>query len=97
MLKEFRTSRKMTQQKFANYIGVPRSTYESWESARRKPSPEKQRRINMAIRMIKAYEIANNCYNALENQETKPRFTWKRKLLKLFVMMLIVLILVVLY
>jgi DNA-binding XRE family transcriptional regulator len=97
MLKEFRTSRKMTQQRFANYIGVPRATYESWENGRRKPSPEKQRRINMAIRRIKAYEVANSHYNALESYETKPRFSLKRKLLKLFVIMLIVLILVVLY
>lgn len=97
MLKEFRTSRKMTQQRFANYIGVPRTTYVSWENGRRKPSPEKQRRINMAIRRIKAYEVANSYYNALESYETKPRFSLKRKLLKLFVMMLIVLILVVLY
>jgi transcriptional regulator with XRE-family HTH domain len=97
MLKEFRTSRKMTQQRFANYIGVPRSTYESWESGRRKPSPEKQRHINMAIRRIKAYEVANSYYNALESYETKPRFTWKRKLLKLIVFILIVIILTVLY
>lgn len=97
MLKEFRTSRKMTQQRFSNYIGVPRSTYALWESGVRKPSPEKQRRINMAIRRIKAYEVANSYYNALESYETKPRFSLKRKLLKLFAMMLIVLILVVLY
>lgn len=97
MLKEFRTSRKMTQQKFANYIGVPRTTYESWENGRRKPSPEKQRHINMAIRRIKAYEVANAYYNALESHETKSRFSWKRKLLKLFVIILIVLILTVLY
>ena len=97
MLKEFRTSRKMTQQKFANYIGVPRTTYESWENGRRKPSPEKQRHINMAIRRIKAYEVANSYYNALESYETKPRFSWKRKLIKLFVIILIVLILTVLY
>ena len=64
MLKEFRTSRKMTQQEFANYIGVPRTTYESWENGRRKPSPEKQMHINMAIRRIKAYESANSYYNA---------------------------------
>lgn len=97
MLKEFRTSRKMTQQRFANYIGVPRSTYESWENGRRKPSPEKQGHINMAIRRIKAYEVANSYYNALESYETKPRFTWKRKLLKLIVFILIVIILTVLY
>lgn len=89
MLKEFRTSREMTQQRFANYIGVPRATYESWENGRRKPSPEKQRRINMAIRRIKAYEVANSYYNALERYETKPRFSWKRKLLKLLLLVLV--------
>lgn len=97
MLKEFRTSRKMTQQEFAKYIGVPRTTYESWENGRRKPLPENQRHINMAMRRIKAYESANNSYNSLESYEKKPRFTWKRKLLKLLVMFIIVLILAVLY
>lgn len=97
MLKEFRTSRKMTQQEFANYIGVPRTTYESWENGRRKPSPEKQRHINMAIRKIKAYEVANFYYNELERYETKPHFSLKSKLLKLIVFILIVIILTVLY
>ena len=97
MLKEFRTSRKMTQQEFANYIGVPRTTYESWENGRRKPSPKNQRHINMAMRRIKAYEVANSYYNALERYEKKPRFSWKRKLLKLLVMIIIILILAVLY
>ena len=97
MLKEFRTSRKMTQQEFSNYIGVPRTTYESWENGRRKPSPKNQRHINMAMRRIKAYEVANSYYNALESYETKPHFSWKRKLLKLFVMIIIVLILAMLY
>ena len=97
MLKEFRTSRKMTQQEFANYIGVPRTTYESWENGRRKQSPKNQRHINMATRRIKAYEVANSYYNALESYEKKPRFSWKRKLLKLLVMIIIVLILAVLY
>ena len=97
MLKEFRTSRKMTQQEFAKYIGVPRTTYESWENGRRKPSPKNQRHINMAIRRLKAYEVANSYYNALESFEKKPSFTWKRKLLKLLVMIIIVLILTVLY
>ena len=97
MLKEFRTSRKMTQQEFAKYIGVPRTTYESWENGRRKPSPKNQRHINMAIRRIKAYEVANSYYNSLERYETKPHFSWKRKLLKLFVLIIIILILAVLY
>ena len=97
MLKEFRTSRKMTQQEFANYIGVPRTTYESWENGRRKQSPKNQRHINMATRRIKAYEVANSYYNALESYEKKPHFSWKRKLLKLLVLIIIVLILVVLY
>ena len=97
MLKDFRTSRKMTQQEFAKYIGVPRTTYESWENGRRKPLPENQRHINMAMRRIKAYEVANSYYNALERYETKPHFSLKRKLLKLLVAFIITLIIVVLW
>ena len=97
MLKQFRTSRKMTQKEFANYLGIPRTTYSSYERGYRKPSIERQRFIESAIKMIKTREMAAAYYSALSREKSRPTFLSKRKLLKLFVMFLIILILVVLY
>lgn len=97
MLKTFRQQHKLTQGKMAEYIGVPRTTYQSWEKGRRNPSPQNQLHINAFIRRVKAHEMANEYYNALTRYETKPRFSLKRKLLKLLVAFIITLIIVVLW
>lgn len=97
MLKTFRQQHKLTQGKMAEYIGVPRTTYQSWEKGRRNPSSQNQLHINSFIRRVKAHEMANEYYNALTRYETKPRFSLKRKLLKLSALVLIVIILTVLW
>lgn len=97
MLKSFRTKHKLTQRKMAEYIRVPRTTYQSWEIGRRKPSAQNKLHINAFIRRVKAHEMANEYYNALTRYETKPRFSLKRKLLKLLVAFIITLIIVVLW
>lgn len=97
MLKQFRTARKLSQQEFAEIIGVPRSTYDSWERGYRKPSAENSKLLSGAIKRIQAYEVADAYYKALSRQEIKPRFSWKRKLLKLLVAFIITTIIVVLY
>lgn len=99
MLKQFRLSRKMSQQHFANYLGIPRSTYQSYESGRRNPTPETKQYIESAMRRIKAYEMGQLYHEALTRIETKPKssFLSKRKLLKLSAIALIVIILTVLW
>jgi transcriptional regulator with XRE-family HTH domain len=99
MLKQFRLSRKMSQQHFANYLGIPRSTYQSYESGRRNPTPETKQYIEAAMRRFKAYEMGCLYHEALTRFETKPKpsFLSKRKLLKLSVFILLILILTVLW
>lgn len=99
MLKQFRLSRKMSQQRFADYLGIPRSTYQSYESGRRNPKPEMKHYLESAIRRFKAYEMGCLYHEALTRIETKPKpsFLSKRKLLKLSVFVLLILILTVLW
>ena len=97
MLKQFRQKHDLTQAEFAKRIGVPRTTYQSWELGKRNPSPSNQLKINMLIRRYKAHKFACEYYEALTNCENKPHFLSKRKLLKLIVFILIVIILTVLY
>ncbi len=44
-IKELRKSLKMTQQKFADKIGVDRVTVARWETAQKKPSQLARRRL----------------------------------------------------
>lgn len=97
MLKQFRTSRGLTQKQMAEYIGVARTTYQSWETGRRNPSKENMLYIQGCLNRIKSYELADSYYKAITRVEKKSSFLSKRKLLKLLVMIIIVLILVVLY
>lgn len=97
MLKQFRQKHDLTQAEFAKRIGVPRTTYQSWELGKRNPSPSNQLKINMMIRRYKAHKFACEYYEALTKCENKPHFLSKRKLLKLLVMIIIVLILAMLY
>lgn len=97
MIKQIRDKNKWSQKKMASLLGVPRTTYQSWELGKRKPSPSNQLKINMLIRRYKAHELACEYYEALTKYENKPHFLSKRKLLKLFVFILLVIILTVLY
>jgi transcriptional regulator with XRE-family HTH domain len=99
MLKEFRTSRKIKLREMSNIVGVPISTYESWENKRRKPGKKKAAKLKLAIDMIKLHEKATCRYKALEGQEIKPSFFTKLKnnKLKLISFILIVFILTVIW
>lgn len=97
MLKDFRKKHNLTQAKFAEKVGVARTTYQAWELGKTKPSEENEEKLKSAIHMVEAYDMACLYYKALSRQNSKPRFTWKRKLLKLIVALLIIIILTVLY
>ena len=97
MLKDFRKKHNLTQAKFAEKVGVARTTYQAWELGKNKPSEENEEKLKSAIHMVEAYNMACLYYKALSRQNSKPRFTWKRKLLKLIVALLIIIILTVLY
>lgn len=96
-LKDFRESYNLTQTELAKRIGVPRTTYQSWESGERKPKPSNQLKINMLIRRYENHKLACKHYEALTRHENKPHFLPKRKLLKLFFFVLLVIILTVLW
>ena len=97
MLKDFRKKHNLTQEKFAEKVGVARTTYQAWELGKTKPNEENEEKLKSAINMVEAYNMACLYYKALSRQNSKPRFTWKRKLLKLIVALLIIIILTVLY
>lgn len=97
MLKDFRKKHNLTQEKFAEKVGVARTTYQAWELGKTKPNEENEEKLKSAIHMVEAYDMACLYYKALSRQNSKPRFTWKRKLLKLIVALLIIIILTVLY
>lgn len=59
MLKKFRLKNKLTQKKFADIIGIPRQTYQSYEYGTRHPSDEKLKKIEEAIRIINHSYIVN--------------------------------------
>lgn len=62
MLKKFRLKLGITQKRFAKLLGLPRSTYESYENKRRKPTPEKAKEIKRKIQEIERR------LNKLDNQ-----------------------------
>lgn len=96
-IKKFRKTNNLTQKQFAEKVGVCQATVSAWEVNKAKPTKEHERNIKKAINMIETYKMANMYYDALSRVSTKPRFSWKRKLLKLLIVLLIVLILTVLY
>ena len=62
MFKKFRLKLGITQTRFAKLLGLPRTTYQSYETGKRKPSPEKAKEIKRKI-----LEIERRL-NRLENQ-----------------------------
>lgn len=59
-LKEFRKKYDLTQEEFAEIIGVPRGTYTPWEIGRTMPTNTNMIKLEQAIRKI---EVENNIIN----------------------------------
>ena len=96
-IKEFREKHNLTQKALAEIIGVCQGTISGWELGKVKPTVRLQLEAESAMKRIEAYQLATMYYDALSRVETKPRFTWKRKLVKLAIAALITTIIVVLY
>lgn len=52
MFKKFRLKLGITQVRFAKLLGIPRTTYQSYENGRRKPSKDKEKEIRRKIKEI---------------------------------------------
>ena len=52
MFKKFRLKLGITQVRFAKLLGIPRTTYQSYENNRRKPSKDKEKEIRRKIKEI---------------------------------------------
>lgn len=82
-MKDFRTSRNLSQVQFAKIIGVKRTTYQSWEAGRRKPSEENRHKLHQAIKQIQDSELLQDSYKKIEEYYNKyqpakdyPSFNW---------------------
>jgi DNA-binding transcriptional regulator YiaG len=53
MIKSIRNELRLTQEQFAQKLGVSFSTVNEWENNKRKPSPLAMRQIEMLIKEIK--------------------------------------------
>ena len=96
-IKEFREKHKLTQKALGEIIGVCQGTISGWELGKVTPTARNESEAKSAMKRIEAYQLATMYYDALSRVETKPRFTWKRKLVKLAIAALITTIIVVLY
>ena len=62
MYKRFRLKLGISQTRFAKMLGLPRTTYQCYESGKRTPSVEKQKEIKRKIKEI------DRRLNKLDNQ-----------------------------
>lgn len=94
-MKKFRTNRKLSQIQFAKIIGVPRTTYQSWESGRRTPSEKNRKKLHQTIKTIQDSELAQNPYQKIEEYYNKyqpaPERS-RRKIRKLIFMIILIII-----
>lgn len=97
MLKTIRKKYKLTQCEMAEYIGVPRTTYQSWESGRRNPTAQNIERVKSFIRRVRVGEMADEYYKAISKDEKKPSYPIKKRIIEIIMVLIIVLILVILW
>lgn len=76
-LKNFREKYNLTQQEFADIIGVPRTTYQMWEYDWRKASNSNMIKIEKAIRKIEAENV--NIEKVIERLEKIKRYELAQK------------------
>lgn len=88
-LKQFREQHNLSQQAFANLIGVPDSTYQGWECGKYTPNKINREKLNNTIHEIIYNEMTPEFNVEEEAKETKKTIAWYVIALTILVLLII--------